>query len=487
MHHDARGQFEKLLTKDPNNPEILKWLAKVDSEEHRIADGLKKLNKAILYNPNDPSLYSDIGYFYVEHYLGPDKAEKAFKKALELSPGYVPALAGLGRLYCSILQYDKAEENLRRALQREPNSDLAHVFLGEVLFRKGKFAESEYEYKEAVRISPDNPNNYFELGEFYYDLGDFDKALVAYKKGMIANPENRYSKIGALRVLGQVYVVRGDYEKAGKVLKELVRIDPDNAPTRTVIGDLYFEQNRRKDAEKEYSLALKANPRYPMAHAGLGYVYRDAHKYKESEDSFRKAIEMNKETPEGYQGLGELLTQLGRYEEAESVFKKVLEINPASLDALVGLGDIEMGRGKIKEALSVYDKALSRSGGRSISVHLSIAKAMAKKGAYAEARKHYEQAKLINPYEADAECGLGDIELINGDPESAEKYFRSALDKDADYSYALYRLSISLIRQGREREALEIGKRLLLMGPPISEWSKKDPELGPVLSRSIKQ
>ncbi|MCD6309573.1 MAG: tetratricopeptide repeat protein [Candidatus Eremiobacteraeota bacterium] len=480
LHDRAREQFNIVLKAEPNNVEALQCLARVDSEEHRVESAMKNFKKALRLSPGDPSLYSDLGYYYVEHHLGEEKAEAAFKKALELSPDYVPALAGLGRLYCSILQYDRAEKYLKKALSLDPNFDLGHIFMGEVLFRKGKYPEAEAEYKKAIVVSPDNPNNYFELGEFYYDLGEFDRALATYRKGKVANPENRYSRIGALRVLAQVHIVRGDFDKAEKNLEELVRLDSENAPTRTVVGDLYFEQNRHESAEKEYLAALEANPRYPMAYTGLGHVYRARHEYKKAEEAFRKAIKMNSETPGGYLGLGELLNQLGRYDEAEEAYKKVLIINPVSLDALVGLGDTALGKGNLEKAFEIYQKALSRAGSRSASIHIAMAKALKEKGNLEEARKQLEMAGRINPYDADVECGIGDIELIRGNPGKAEVYFRRALEKFPGYSYALYRLSVSLLRQGKEEEAEKLGEKLLAMRQAVPDWTFDEKEIASI-------
>ncbi|MCL5035624.1 MAG: tetratricopeptide repeat protein [Chloroflexi bacterium] len=473
LHSNARQQLEKVLEMDPDNLEAIHSMAKVDSEEHKIEDATMNFQKAIELSPEDPSVYSDFGYFYLEnqnaeHFTGKKKAKEAFDKALEISPGYVPALAGMGRLYCALLEYDKAEGYLRKAIKIDPGYDLAHVFLGEVLFRKGKFAESEEQYKEAVKVSPENPNNYFELGEFYYDTGKFDSALATYKKGSVANPENKYSRIGALRVLGQIYITRGDFDKAENNLRELVELDPENAPTRTIMGDFYFEQNRDDEAEKEYEAALKANPRFFMAIDGLGHVYLARKEYDKAEAAFRKSIEINPETPGGYIGLGLLLNELKKYDKAEEAYKKVLVLNPANIFANVGIADSLLGRGDVDQALALYQKTLDKAGSHSASIYISIGKALMNKGMTDQAAEQFRKAGLINSYEADAECGLGDIELLKGDYAKAESFFMKALKKHPGYAYAMYRLAITLLAQGKKDQAAELGKRLLKKRPPLT-------------------
>ncbi|MEX2663357.1 MAG: protein kinase [Vicinamibacterales bacterium] len=135
-------------------------------------------------------------------------AEKAFKRALELSPGSADTYAAYARMCGALERYDEAmvmgqraheldplahradvantllragrhEEALRVALQVvafDPHYDRAHATLGWAYLKSGRPDEGVAELEQAVALSAQSPNWLAQLGEAYALVGRSEEA-----------------------------------------------------------------------------------------------------------------------------------------------------------------------------------------------------------------------------------------------------------------------------------------------------------------------
>lgn len=94
-------------------------------------------------------------------------------------------------------------------------------------------------------------------------------------------------------------------------------------------------------AEKLYKEALEINPNNAIAYMRLGSVYIYQKKYKEAEDYYKKAIELNPNSAEVYYKLGRCYYVQKRNDEATEMFNKTLKIDPKHRRAKESLNSME--------------------------------------------------------------------------------------------------------------------------------------------------
>ncbi len=109
--------------------------------------------------------------------------------------------------------------------------------------KSGNYGRALGLLQKVVRADPRNADAWNYIGFSHRNLKQFDKALAAYTKALAIEPEHR----GANEYLGELYLQRGDLEKARERLKTL-----DDACT---FGCDEFDD--LKQAIKKYEAAQK--------------------------------------------------------------------------------------------------------------------------------------------------------------------------------------------------------------------------------------
>jgi tetratricopeptide (TPR) repeat protein len=139
----------------------------------------------------------------IAHY---DDAKKALAKSIKycslnnIDRPYV----SMGHLYRAKGNNRKAEKWYRKALEIRPKDQCNLVFIGAILARQGKFSEAKKFHRKAVKV--DNS----EADEAYYNLGlilraeeKYTKARKAFKKAIKLDPKYREAK-NALKDVNEV-------------------------------------------------------------------------------------------------------------------------------------------------------------------------------------------------------------------------------------------------------------------------------------------
>ena len=78
---------------------------------------------------------------------------------------------------------------------------------------------------------------------------------------------------GAFINLGILYINKGRYEDAEKVLLQATTIKPGDAVAQTHLGLTYRHLGKFNEATQAYDVALKSDPKYPFAHLNAGILY----------------------------------------------------------------------------------------------------------------------------------------------------------------------------------------------------------------------
>src|SRR5271166_3083608 len=187
-----------------------------------------------------------------------ETARKNFEYALQLDQNYAPAIAGLawveGQIYRNIepnpTHLKRAEEYAQRALSIDPDLAEAHVAMGTVYSDRYDYNAAARAYRKATELDPDSGYAADQLSwalgyqqppdavgaeaaarkairlqtslyPAYYHLGRalllqkrYDEALAAFEQMRLIAPRASSADLG----IGQVYLAKGEYDKALKAM-----------------------------------------------------------------------------------------------------------------------------------------------------------------------------------------------------------------------------------------------------------------------------
>jgi tetratricopeptide (TPR) repeat protein len=126
------------------------------------------------------------------------KAMQALRAALLLDPNYdattldiqnVDMLLVMGAHELDRKQYDRAERMFKKAIQVKPDSEDAYFGLGEALLRLGKLTEAKVAFQKVISLNARNHNAYENLARVYTAQGDLEQATISIKKSLAINPD----------------------------------------------------------------------------------------------------------------------------------------------------------------------------------------------------------------------------------------------------------------------------------------------------------
>ena len=83
---------------------------------------------------------------------------------------------------------DRAEAAYRRALELDPTLANAITNLGNLMYRRGRLEEAENFYIRALQVDPEQPEAFYNLGFLLYDRGDTASAVLNFRRALRSDP-----------------------------------------------------------------------------------------------------------------------------------------------------------------------------------------------------------------------------------------------------------------------------------------------------------
>lgn len=129
--------------------------------------------------------------------------------------------------------------------------------------------------------------------------------------------------------LAQVYLKKGKYDDAMKLVKEVEKMAPERSFVHVIKGDVLYARNKKAEAKAEYEKATR----------------------KKSADPYQEAVAYNR--------LGRLQDAAGKKKEARELFDKAVTIDPYYVEVTTNKGLSFESEGKWDQALKTYQQALA--------------------------------------------------------------------------------------------------------------------------------
>ncbi len=150
--------------------------------------------------------------------------------------------------------------------------------------------------------------------------GDYKKAIGIYKRVLELDP----SLHEARRDLAMAYVEIGDVENATNHLIEVLRLDPKDAWSWVVLGNLYIrEKGDPETGEKFIRRALDIKPDDAWALNSLAVGFQKRGEIQKAVEYFDKAIAVNPEFANPYYGKSLALAEHGQPEAANETLTRL--------------------------------------------------------------------------------------------------------------------------------------------------------------------
>jgi DNA-binding winged helix-turn-helix (wHTH) protein/tetratricopeptide (TPR) repeat protein len=146
-------------------------------------------------------------------------AEIAYRKAIELDPGYPLGHRMLGVALSHMARHEDAQASIRRARELDPLYVMHQSLSSQIAFAARNYSAALQFARQAIVVDPEFWIGQLHLAQVYIELGENDLALTALNHSgkLVVN-----SKVIALR--GYIFARAGRLEEAQNVLHTLLSI-----------------------------------------------------------------------------------------------------------------------------------------------------------------------------------------------------------------------------------------------------------------------
>jgi Flp pilus assembly protein TadD len=296
------------------------------------------------------------------------------------------SLAGLLTGACSVLaaaqtpvegqvQKDAQTQTKPGAAPAEPSVSLSPRADAYYNYTMGHLFEQQYEttnqpeyatqaidaYKKAYALDPKSPVIGERLAEMYWKAQRVHEAELEAQELLKRDPNDLPTR----RLLGRIYLrMLGNLtssaqtdmaERAIEQYKEVYRLDPTDSESALWLARLYRLRNEHDKAEEVLRGLLKQDPENEAAVEQLTQLLLDEGKSADAV-SLLESITNRTPSPALLDLLGDAYTQTHDLAKAEAAYRKAADLDPSELSHLRGLGQTLLAEEKFTDALTVYQK-----------------------------------------------------------------------------------------------------------------------------------
>jgi len=162
------------------------------------------------------------------------KAEAAYRTALRLDPGFVPATVNLADLYRAQRRDGEGEAVLRAGLAARPEAAALHHALGLVLVRQGRAAEAMESLGSAAALDQDDPRLGYAYGLALNAVGQPAQAVAVLEQAHRRHPYDR----DLLVALSTINRDRGALDLARAYAEKLSAAYPEDRVGQQLLEEL---------------------------------------------------------------------------------------------------------------------------------------------------------------------------------------------------------------------------------------------------------
>ena len=252
----ASAAYERATALDPNDPEPLLSLVKLEVAQRRADRAKTRLDALLTARPDHQFGHGILGEVLTlsGH---PQEADTQFREASRVNPKWITPWVDWGELWLAQKQPDQAVQVIQAGLKANPNSEELHMLLASAYSTQSQIDHAITAYEGALRLNPRNvlvANNLAVLlVDYKGDPQSLQKAFALSRDFEKDAPHPLF-----LDTLGWVRFKMGQQDEALRLMKNAVAKSPEVPTLNYHLGMAYHQSGRTAEARAYLSKALKS-------------------------------------------------------------------------------------------------------------------------------------------------------------------------------------------------------------------------------------
>ena len=330
-YSEAIQTLQSVVETNPNAIDASFYLGRAYEESGKYAESVK-IFSGLLESSKDDSEEAKSNRLVFQQHLAADYMEvKDYGKAIEIYKDMVKADPKKGNpqllhAYRISKQFDKAISLGKQQYEKDPGDVDIAIAYARTLADAGRPKEGAEVLSKMLQSNPDNIEIYVNLSQVYLQDKRYSDAEKILRR---AEGKSSDSEITERLKIQQatVYDKQKDFDRAESVLKEILKVNPQNAVALNYIGYLLADRGVRLDEALRYvKEALAIDPENGAYLDSLGWAFFKMNDLTNAEKNLLKADELVKDDPTIVEHLGDLYFKTGDLQKAQEFWEKSVSI-----------------------------------------------------------------------------------------------------------------------------------------------------------------
>ena len=292
----AARQFELARKDHPDPYEVAFNLTLAYVKSRRYAEAVRAAREYLSQGHKKAELYNLLSQAY-EGNGQTVEAYDALRAATQIDPKDENNYLDLATLCVDHANYDLGLEIVGIGISNVSQSDRLYFQRGALLAMKGQSAQAVGDFEAASKLAPNKSLPYAARGIVLLELGETSKAIALLRQRASASPDDymvQYVLGEALNRSGPA-IKSPEENEAIQSLEKSVRLNPDFAASRAVLGKLLLRRNEVDRAITELEKALELDPQETSSLYQLAQAHRKKGNLERAKELFAKVDQVKSE------------------------------------------------------------------------------------------------------------------------------------------------------------------------------------------------
>lgn len=322
-----------------------------------------------------------------------DVAFELYQHCLNIDPNAASSLSEISQYYFFLKQPEKGLACMEKAVQNAPDNYWYHQTLASLYQQQGNNQKAIEAFERMSNQFPDRQDPLMALIDLYNQTKDYPKVIQTLNRFEQISGKNEQISMEKFRI----YLLMEDHKKAFNEIESLANEYPNDMRYLCVLGDVYLNNGKPKEAYATYQKVLAAEPGNPQVLVSLANYYEQMGQtelYEQQIDSvllnkkvdneiktdimrqmivnaqqtgkdsariiplFQKIMEGEQEDTQIPMLYVQYLLAKGMEKESVPVLKQIVELTPENIPARLQLLSYSIKKNDFQEAIKICEPAL---------------------------------------------------------------------------------------------------------------------------------
>jgi len=464
----ALPEAEALAAQFPAEPDVSILLATLYSQQRRYREAESVLQRALRAHPRDMDLLNNLSEV-LNRANDSTGAEAVARRMIEAEPKSLDHRLRLARHFDALGDRGKAETVLREAVVLDPDSEERRLLLADFLSSRKNVSAAEQALRDAAAHLPHSTKIEFALAALYQKDGREGKARESYET-MIKRYADKPAGLEAKVKLAELDLLSGKPQDAEREVLEVLKENPRSSEGLVLSGRMALARRNGKDAVQAFRTVLHDQPELATVQFLLGQAYMLTGETNLARESFERAVALYPGEVDARRSLAALDSQSGRHRQARTRLEELLRQRPNDVIALDMLMSLDLLTGNWEEGARTLGK-LRAAAGDSYATYMGEGRLYEARQLLNEAGSAYERAASLAPNEPEPLLALVKLDLTRGQRERARARLETLLAARPDHPFAHGLLGEVFLLVGKQENADRHFREAVRLHPKwITPW-----------------